>query len=381
MFFYLTMLVLPVGIAVTIYNAAKSGSLELRDHQPVLVADLARRLGLTLVEGNPTLDLASPVTLRGIPNVSIRMVGMRNGRNVELVHRRETSVAKRGFLGSEWTERVDLRLTMYVGSTEQLEVVHRVGENLSRRTVMQPILVVGTPAIDEKLELRAAHASLLTPLATELLVLADMPAVHVTLVDGRLSLQEDCEVGLLPLYAERILPVFDRIADQLEVLSMVEDDEGSQRAMTAHVPLALATELGEVVDTLHPSPGPMLAAGAATVAFALASPYLAVLGAAEGSLEKLALAAALAIAAVLCTLAAASGARSKIVLRQHGFEWYRLRGVAIFRYADVIRPELEVSREGSQTNALLSFDTRDATHIISGFDGIDRLAHAMRAGR
>ena len=338
------------------------------------VGELAARLDLTLVEGLATGEL--PVT--PAPNHVIRMVGTRGRRGVEVVYLTRTREIPGGWLGpAECEVSRDWRMTMQVASSVQLEIVGRalVDAGIEPR-VMQPPVRLGSP-IDDRLRIRASHREAVRRIEAELALLAAMPGAHVTLLDGRLTLHDHPGYWMIGLCAERVLPIFERIADELERAPAFEEPE----AQAAPGEAPEETGLGARVDVMHPSRLGALLAGVATLCLALIAPYLALAGAigrAPGELAGALVVAGLAVAAALAT---ASAVRSKIVLRQHGFEWHRLRGVLALRYSEVTDAELEIDLVERQQLETLRFDAAGQTFAITGYEGLLQLRDAMRSAR
>jgi len=356
---------------------------------PVPAGELAQRLSLTLVEGDPSSDLVFRPSLTGIPDRSIRMVGTVAGRSVELVQRHRTSPPRIGLLGSEWTEEHDCRLTLGVRSAAQLEIVQHAGTHLHVRRVVQPIVTLGDPTLDALLEIRAADRRVAELLLAELARLAEIPLAHVTMVDGSLTLHEATGSSMLALHAERALPVLQQIANRLEghdVEHIEAIDDGPTRTMSAPASCdanePAVTELGAVVDVLRPPPAQQGAGVLATLVLGIATTGTLISAVVQSSLPLVGLSCGLALLTFGGLAVTASADRSKLVLRQHGFEWHRLRGTLSFRYGDIVDPRYEILHvHGTRPMDTLWFDHDRSSYLLQDFNGLAQLAQAMQRAR
>lgn len=344
---------------------------------------LARRLGLALVEGDPDADLVFRYVLLRDVSRSLRMVGQRQGRPVELAQRVRVVHRHDWVRGEHETEcAIDGHLTMDVRSPVSFEIVHRLGGELASRSVMQPILTLGIPEIDRRLEIRAADGAVFRALLPELDALAAMPVAHVTCTDGRLSLRESRASSALALNAEKALPILERIAAELEGTRIVDDD-GPTVAMPGptfapvDVPVTQGS-LGCDVRTLASSLGARIRAVLVTGVFAWIALVCFVDAIEHHSLHAL-------LASGVCVLFALAGVAytaavfvRRVTLRQYGFEWRGLLDSGSARYADVRNPRLAAGRRGVWVFVTLSFETGRVTHRVHNLDGLDELHNAIR---
>jgi len=188
--------------------------------------ELAERLGLVVVEGDPHLAPGIEVdwTRLGDPARfhTVRCRGMRGDREVELVHH----VDEREKGGATVVDR-DCRLAIRVSSAAEVEIVHGVYAPHVRRRLLQPRARTGVPTTDQALEVRASDPGLVAALRSELAEVAERYTPHIVLEHGWLSIHEPARTGTLAFASESTIALLARMAARIESADVAATEMGA----------------------------------------------------------------------------------------------------------------------------------------------------------
>ncbi len=335
--------------------------------RPLAARELAQRLGLTLVSGNPE-QVLDRHRMFVTPDLQLRMTGTRDGRPVELSQARGTTC-----------------LTMFVRSRESFQLVHRrPGSDV--RHVNEPLVTSGVSEIDGQLAIRARSHALVSLLVDELRALAPLVAIQVSASDGRLTLHDgdNCAVAA---HGATVLPIFDRIAACFETSPALEDEKTVTTALFAidgsgnDDALPIDDEpghpLGPVTDVLQAPLRNSLACWGWCAMVACGAAYrflhapdpkgLATLGVVMGLLA-------------LASLYVVMRWRRVVVIRRLGFEDQRVFRSEAIAFSRVRSPALVRSwADGRESGVRFELDGR--TRTVTGVRPLERLFAAMRTAR
>lgn len=433
----------------------------------VTAGDLARRLGLALVQGAPSTDLSGAAL--AARNHHVVMRGEVAGREAELVHRSEfdRGAPWRLFGGGRrvrWSSEV--RLSVRVASTAQIEVIHRAGVQLATRRITQPRVPLVDALLDRSVDAYAAEPGLAAWVAPELAPLVSLPFAHLVVDRGHAWIEEAAGGATIAIQGEALLALLVRVAQRIESYGSAEvADEGATIPMHAMLGLERGMAYRGAMPKELDAPPPATPARDAAVGIASADdewgPYLRMLppipqGIREvlaplgawlapahtevehtelgrvvdvlraplfGGLGPIAIGALCACvfgaAAVqdaaralhsgapwlaapwhhswwvaplgLACVALATGAGSmftlaqrlstRVVLRQHGFDWYDLGRPVKLRYGDVSRAVLVQRRHGGRHLWIALATGADySIHHVAGLSHLQAAIDRARRG-
>jgi hypothetical protein len=387
---------LAVGVHVTryVYKHHRGGVVSLPEPARTFGAT-AERLGLTLVSGNPNLDPLGEsdwtAALFGSTGHTIRCIGERDGRPVELVHDIRRSYDRAG----GHTNIRDCRLSVTVATAARLEIIPR-HYAMPHHAMLAPT-PTGDAATDDVLDVSAEDECLPSALVRELAPIVRLGGMHLLVDEGRASLIEDLGTGAIGRTGELALPCLMRLAARLEELERdgvplveITAPEGPAIPLNAmglpdlrailHRTEPTRGALGRLVDVMAPSAQSLTIVILGLLACAGMLGLTAREIASRPSVGATLMLFAAIGASVAITVIAARVARCRLVMREHGFEWRRAFAPDLaVRYVDTRRPFLtqRVGRRTNQVTEELEFNFAGDGYRIAGYLGLERLLSAM----
>jgi hypothetical protein len=185
------------------------------DGSPRSFGELAARLGLRVVDGDPSADPFAEQSWISIAQqqhvAGIRCVGQRDGRAIEVVH--DVRIEHGQY---EQTTRRDCRLSVAAATHAQLEIRPR-GHPATHPTAPTP---TGDAATDAVLDVRSDDPSVVHALRPWISAIAALGVAHVLLERGRVSLLDPYGSAVVARYGERYLPLLVQLAMQLEAFEV-----------------------------------------------------------------------------------------------------------------------------------------------------------------
>lgn len=186
---FLPLLLLPLAIAYAVWARLKHRA-AVAEHSDKNLGALAARLGLSVVEGDPNLNLLYFQQPSGSYQRTVTLTGQPYGRAVTFWIR-DGQKTQEYIVATKTTWTFGSRLELAVPSAPAFEVMLRNPNQYLRVepdhvTPSLPVVSTGVPQLDETFIVRAADPGVATKLVNTLYLLATQSYVHLAGGSGRM---------------------------------------------------------------------------------------------------------------------------------------------------------------------------------------------------